>query len=370
MAPKPRLAFLQIYDPKRNSLSFECIYPPTVRANLTAQLGQERLLARLHASGGRIGISGRAAQTGQSYVVADAKHDSDYLEVDPTTRSELDVPLIDRGKAIGVLSIESDQLNAFDENDRATLEGLAAMAVIAIRNVEQYEALEDARHMLEVARERDLYDLASVLVHRIGNVLGDVPYQLTRIRQQVGPNMEVEQAATHIEQRVHGLKGLGDALHTLVDLQGISEERLEVGHCLEEILLHIGDSRSLMWELDLPPAPIWILGNRAFLCDALTSVVENAYEAMDWQGTIRIEFLQPKAQVVEIRVTDTGSGIPSHIHDRVFQLGVSTKTDPDRERGRGLFTCKAIIQKHRGTVGFTTESGHGTTFMITLPTIA
>ena len=38
--PKARLAFLQIYDFKRNSLSFECIYPPTVRADLTAQLGR------------------------------------------------------------------------------------------------------------------------------------------------------------------------------------------------------------------------------------------------------------------------------------------------------------------------------------------
>ena len=94
---------------------------PHLRANLTAQ-------AWAGAPSGSSSIAGWSHRNrrpgrpdGAVVPGAGRRRDPDYLEVDPTTRAELDVPLMDRGKVSGVLSIESDQPNAFDENDRTTL---------------------------------------------------------------------------------------------------------------------------------------------------------------------------------------------------------------------------------------------------------
>jgi signal transduction histidine kinase len=56
------------------------------------------------------------------------------------TRSELTVPVTARGKVLGVLDVQSDQLDAFDESDLAVLQSLAAQAGVAIENATLFEA--------------------------------------------------------------------------------------------------------------------------------------------------------------------------------------------------------------------------------------
>jgi PAS domain S-box-containing protein len=72
-------------------------------------------------------------------------------------------------------------------------------------------------------------------------------------------------------------------------------------------------------------------------------------------------------QYVEIRISDTGGGIPAEIQNRVFDPFFTTK-DMGRGTGQGLAISHTIIvQKHGGRIHFETETGHGTTFVIQLP---
>jgi signal transduction histidine kinase len=69
----------------------------------------------------------------------------------------------------------------------------------------------------------------------------------------------------------------------------------------------------------------------------------------------------------EIRVTDTGTGIPAEARARVFDPFFTTK-EVGRGTGQGLAIAHAVIvKKHRGQIWFETADGRGTTFFVRLP---
>jgi signal transduction histidine kinase len=80
--------------------------------------------------------------------------------------------------------------------------------------------------------------------------------------------------------------------------------------------------------------------------------------------TIRTRYDEPYA---EIRVEDSGVGIPETIRSQVFDLFFTTK-EAGEGTGQGLALAHAIIvEKHGGTIDFETEVGRGTTFIVRLP---
>ncbi|MDP9148264.1 MAG: GAF domain-containing protein, partial [Acidobacteriota bacterium] len=98
------------------------------------------------------GIVGAAATTKAPVRVPDVGADPRYLMVNPETRSELAIPMIHKGKVIGVLDLESPQFNYFTEDHVQTLSILASNLAVSLENARLYEQL--ARD--EARLERDL----------------------------------------------------------------------------------------------------------------------------------------------------------------------------------------------------------------------
>jgi phosphoserine phosphatase RsbU/P len=98
------------------------------------------------------GIVGAAAVTRQPVLVPDVTKDPRYLAVNPETRSELAIPMMHKGRVIGVLDLESPQLNYFTEDHVQTLSILAANFAVSLENARLYEQV--ARD--EARLERDL----------------------------------------------------------------------------------------------------------------------------------------------------------------------------------------------------------------------
>src|SRR4030088_2336413 len=98
------------------------------------------------------GIVGAAATLKAPVRVPDVSADPRYLMVNPETRSELAIPMIRKGVVIGVLDLESPQLNYFTEDHVQTLSILAANLAVSLENARLYEKL--ARD--EARLERDL----------------------------------------------------------------------------------------------------------------------------------------------------------------------------------------------------------------------
>lgn len=98
------------------------------------------------------GIVGATAALKEPVLVADVSVDPRYLMVNPETRSELAIPMLHKGKVIGVLDLESPQANYFTEDHVQTLSILAANLAVALENARLYEQV--ARD--EARLERDL----------------------------------------------------------------------------------------------------------------------------------------------------------------------------------------------------------------------
>ncbi len=98
------------------------------------------------------GIVGAAATLKEPVLVPDVTQDPRYVMANPETRSELAIPMIHKGKVIGVLDLESPQLNYFTEDHVQTLSILAANLAVSLENARLYEQV--ARD--EARLERDL----------------------------------------------------------------------------------------------------------------------------------------------------------------------------------------------------------------------
>lgn len=98
------------------------------------------------------GIVGAAATLRQPVLVPDVTADPRYLMVNPETRSELAIPMMHKSKVIGVLDLESPQLNYFTASHVQTLSILAANLAVSLENARLYEQV--ARD--EARLERDL----------------------------------------------------------------------------------------------------------------------------------------------------------------------------------------------------------------------
>jgi sigma-B regulation protein RsbU (phosphoserine phosphatase) len=153
------------------------------------------------------GIVGAAAELKAPVLVPDVTVDPRYLMVNPETRSELAIPMLHKGKVIGVLDLESPQPNNFTEDHVQTLSILCANLAIALENARLYEqvARDEARLERDLqaakriqgallrsvpsedfgldmaaryvsAREvgGDLYDFLRYGPHQLGIALGDV----------------------------------------------------------------------------------------------------------------------------------------------------------------------------------------------------
>ncbi len=116
---------------------------------------------------GERGVTAWVAATGESLLVPDVSQEPRFLFLPNAaeTRSELAVPLKTKTAVIGVLNVESDQLNAFDESDVTVLQSLAHQAAIAIENarlfrdttrqVRELRALAEASHIISSMLDQD-----------------------------------------------------------------------------------------------------------------------------------------------------------------------------------------------------------------------
>lgn len=99
------------------------------------------------------------------------------------------------------------------------------------------------------------------------------------------------------------------------------------------------------------------------LKQAALNIVVNAIDAMPNGGELRFE-TSIEGEEAEIRISDSGPGIPPEKRDKIFQLYFTTKK---RGSGIGLAMTFRIVQLHNGRIDFSSEPGKGTTFVLRFP---
>ena len=97
-----------------------------------------------------------------------------------------------------------------------------------------------------------------------------------------------------------------------------------------------------------------------------TNLIDNATDAMDGRGAIDIHVRPTDARGVEVRICDTGPGIPDDVRPRLFEPFFTTK-EPGVGTGLGLHITHAAVARHGGTIEVEPNPDGGTCFVVTLP---
>ncbi len=100
-----------------------------------------------------MGIIGKAAEQGRTWVVCDVNHEPAYRKVDPATQSELAVPIIINKKVVGVINTENREIDGYDEADIRLVETIARQLATALQKIRAFEALR--RRVAELAALRE-----------------------------------------------------------------------------------------------------------------------------------------------------------------------------------------------------------------------
>jgi signal transduction histidine kinase len=109
-----------------------------------------------------------------------------------------------------------------------------------------------------------------------------------------------------------------------------------------------------------------ILGDSEKLQQLLLNLFLNAVDAMPQGGTLGVSLAGRAEGGVEIRVADSGTGIPRDHLPRIFEPFYSTKP-AGQGSGLGLVVARGIVRDHAGEIDVTSEPGVGTEFSILLP---
>lgn len=240
------------------------------------------------------------------------------------------------------------------------------MGMVAEQTRRRREALErQQEQLLRWDRLATVGELAAGLAHELRNPLAGISGALHVLGGQFQPDDERQALLADLQAQIARMN------RTLTDLlQHARPEKpqrvaVEINGLLEQSLKFLprGDIEVIR-RLDgsLPPVSV----DPNLLHQALLNILVNARQAMPTGGRLTIEtrMLAGNGRPVQIRIADTGVGIPADHLSRIFQPFFTTKA---QGTGLGLAIAARVVEEHGGRITVESAVGKGTAFTIALP---
>lgn len=369
----PILGVIQLYNEATNELYLETVYPREALKVWMDRLGERRSLDR---SKGSIGINGRTVLERKPQRVADVRLDIDYVLLDDTTRSELDVPLLEGDEVLGVLSLESDQLAAFDEADEWVLESLAELAVIAIQNTRQYRELEEMKDLLAVhTAVAWMWMVSATWGHSINKHVAIIKDQVKLLRS----NLDEPTSSDKLKQRLANIEQMVNRIEDRPIMARLSPREVEtvlinnlISQWIKQFMWDWGLYKSVQYNLNLASGQaMMVTVNPEWLKLALDNLVDNAVKAMaksvTKELTVATRLVEDR---VEIIIGDTGIGIPEELLPKLLKGQIDKGNHRTGGEGIGLLLARTIVRTYGGDMYLGSTGPEGTAMVIWLPLVA
>jgi PAS domain S-box-containing protein len=239
-------------------------------------------------------------------------------------------------------------------------------------------ATHQAQELVVADRHKD--EFLAMLSHELRNALAPVANALMILRlEQEADSPVPNRARTLIERQVGNLSYLVDDLQEISSIgtgrmrlqPGVVDLRLVVQRSVEAVMSAHGHRRHQV-SVTLPDAPVWLDADAIRLEQVVVNLMSNAANYTQDGGSITVDVSQ-SADQAELRVADSGSGIPPDMLSRVFDL--FTRAEEAREHSRnglgiGLNIVKQIVDLHGGSVVARSDGlGQGSEFVVSLPLV-
>ena len=230
-------------------------------------------------------------------------------------------------------------------------------------------------------RMESLGTLAGGIAHDLNNVLSPLLMSVQMLKGKVTDD-DGKKLLDALETNVQ--RGASLVKQVLAFGRGVTGERILIQpkHIAHEIKQFIQETfpKSVEFELHIPTAPWTLIGDPTQLHQVLLNLCVNARDAMPKGGKLSIHLenvtfdevyasmnLEARAgPYVCITVSDTGTGIPKEIQEKIYDPFFTTK-EPGKGTGLGLSTTLAIVKSHGGFINFHSEPGKGCTFKVYFP---
>lgn len=323
----------------------------------------------------------RATETQRSVLLADVPpgfvesiaQDEDHLRMLQALRprSAMVVPLVARGRALGVMTfVRSTTRRPYDPTDLRTAEELARHAAFAVDNAHLYRAAQRA------IRDRD--EILGVVAHDLRAPLHAIAMAASMLSKGASPD-ERDPVRSKLGRIVRSTEQMNRLIDDLLDVTRIEAGRLSVTlapHAAGELVAEAADAaRSavsatcLELETAVEEGLPTILVDPDRILQVFSNLISNAVKFTASGGRVRIGAAREGAGV-RFWVSDTGVGMAEealqHVFDRFWQASASDR----RGAGLGLPICKGIVEAHGGKLWAESELGCGSTFTFRLPTVA
>lgn len=255
------------------------------------------------------------------------------------------------------------------DNEFKDLGDVFANLTAQLRSVPQGN-VEKRGQLLELSRRlMALGRLTAGVAHEVKNPLNAMTIHLELLRQKL-LNPSGSSAASHVDVIAREIRRLDDVVQgflkfvrpeelTLqpVDLRALGEDVLQT---LAPETQAARITTDVTGEARLPP----VEADSTMLRQALLNLAKNAMQAMPNGGRLWLACSAGRDGRVELRVSDTGEGIPPEHLAKIFDLYFTTK---EGGTGIGLSLVYRAIQLHHGDIAVESTLGEGTTFVVRLP---
>jgi signal transduction histidine kinase len=228
-----------------------------------------------------------------------------------------------------------------------------------------HKALDAYHDMIEVAKEHSLSDEKVKKIEDLMEEL-EIDYLAEETPKAIQQSIEGVDKVAEIVRAMKEFSHPGSDKKQSIDLNRAIESTLTVSRSEWKYAGEVVTK----FDPDLPLVPCFpnefnqVILN--LIVNAAQAILEGADESSTPQGTITISTTHEN-DWVEVRIQDTGTGIPEEIRSKVFDHFFTTK-GVGKGTGQGLAIAYSIIvEKHGGTINFESEVGEGTTFIVRLP---
>ncbi len=341
----------------------------------------------------------------------------------PKTRSEMALPLIVQSNALGALTVQSDQLNAFTEDDITSLQAMADQIAIAINNAQLMFKLEAATS--ELVRTKTFEAIATATgeaIHWVGNKAAPIPGSVQRVREDLryllalvgqvddsalkndsltvavqtvreeaqAKDIDLEQviaemsamkpnrlrALVSVESLLEDLDIIENSAVTILDIKegliGPARQRNDASVSLSEMISDTVANMALPdgvvemnWAENMPNAFVDVRQVE----QVFNNLIKNSWEALSQTSGPKIFISGARDRdpnFVLVTVQDNGPGIPKEIQEKIWVSFFTTKGGSGGT-GLGLSACVQIVNQHGGSISLESDAGKGAKFSVRLP---
>ena len=302
-------------------------------------------------------------------------------------RDGLAAPLLDAGtgRAVLVVCDRSFEKETFSRDDLAVFEALAAHAGVVLERARGVSELETLAEELGVARDAALAASEAKSLF-LANMSHEIRTPLTTVlaTAEILEDTGLDTTQVVLVEKMHRQ---GALLKSLVE-QILDFSRIEAGEVeltsapfdLRAMVADAGDVYApraaaaglLLTSRVEPDVPTEVVGDSGRVFQVLTNLLDNALK-FTHEGRVGLDVAVGADGAVEVRVSDTGIGVPSDKLASVFEIFNQVDGSATRRyegTGLGLAICRQLTELMGGSIALASEPGVGSTFTVSLPLAA